>query len=399
MTTKTAIRNLKVLVGYIDYPCPYRNVGQEARDHLIRLQNAGFDVEGVCLTLDPPNRPLLFKDLDFRWKRGERKLLKMYEQLERQLEDKQVFINESGINLHPEFVEKLSVFSVYQCFDDIDGLNANLTIPAAHAYDFCLTGNIAEVDSYRRFGLQNVAWIPIGFNALDYDPTLTYEEILTGERDIDLFMMADRISPYGNRQQRLDQLASSFPNGHFYGRGWPRGFLSNSGQLPLFRRARIGPNLHLGTGPLNTRTYSLPANGVLQICDNKTDLAKIFKLDQEVVGFDTVNECIELCKYYLAHDEERRRIAAEGWRRAVTDYNEVAVYVRTLEIVEDKLPQKSNRSSESRITVRQWANTRKQRAWDTLLTLMQRCVPSRAQPAFSRMLSLCASFIKGFNRW
>jgi spore maturation protein CgeB len=391
-------RNLKVLVGYVDYPSAYRNVNQECQNYFARLRAAGFDVEGFCLTLEPPNSPLLFKDLDFRWRRGEKKLLQMYEQLEKKLEGKDIFINESGINLHPEFVEKLPVFSVYQCFDDIDGLNANLTIPAAYAYDFCLTGNIAEVETYKKHGLRNVNWIPIGFREHDYDSSITYEEILSGQRDIDLFMLIDRVSPYGNRPQRINEFASAFPEGQFYGKGWPRGYLSDAEELSYLHRAKIGPNIHLVTGPLNRRTYCLPANGVLQICDNKEFLGEIFKLDVEVVGFNTIPECIDLCKYYLAHDEERRRIAAEGWRRAMKDYNEVAVHVRTLEIIADHMPKRRDRPIESAIAVRHLATTKKQRAWDTLQGLLKRLLPARMQPAVKRTLFVCLSLIKSFNR-
>jgi hypothetical protein len=64
----------------------------------------------------------------------------------------------------------------------------------------------------------------------------------------------------------------------------------------------------------------------MQICDNKEWLGRIFKLDKEVVGFDSVEEAIDLCRYYLEHEEERRTIAAAGWERALSDYNEGAVF-------------------------------------------------------------------------
>ncbi len=64
----------------------------------------------------------------------------------------------------------------------------------------------------------------------------------------------------------------------------------------------------------------------MQICDNKSHLGQIFRLDKEVIGFDTVEEAIELCHYFLEHDDERRQIAAAGWERALKDYNEVTVF-------------------------------------------------------------------------
>lgn len=327
--------SLKVLYGYSWFESgAYGNVEELNLFYIRHLNEAGFDVEGFCLTIDPPGPCLTFKELDRRWRFGERKLLSMYEKLERALEGKQVLLNGPGINLHPEFVARLPVFTVFQCFDDPENSH-NLSRPVAAAYDLCLVGNIAEVETYRSWGVKAAEWSPMGLQPTIYDPTLTYESILHGERDIDLFMMADRVSPW--RKDRLDKLAQAFPDAHFYGRGWPRGYLPNEQELRYLQRARIGPNLHNSTGPINYRTFYLPANGVMQVCDNKSHLAKIYELDKEVVGFDTIEECIDLCKYYLAHEEERRLIAANGWKRAVTDYTDTAVFRRVVSCIEDEM--------------------------------------------------------------
>jgi hypothetical protein len=323
---------VRILYGYHYFPSDaYPDTQGMTLAMIKRYIEAGFDVEGFCLTLNPPGPRLDFKGLDARWKRGDPALLKLYERLEEKLAGKDILLNSSGINLHPEFVQKLPVFTVFQCFDDPES-SANLSQPVAKAYDLCLVGNIAEVDTYRTWGASQVAWIPMGLQPGFYDPTLTYEQILFGERDIDLFMMIDRTTHW--RKARLDKLSEAFPDAHFYGRGWSKGYLSPEQQVQFLRQAKIGPNLHNSTGPINFRTYYLPANGVLQICDNKSHLGKIFELDKEVVGFDTVEECIDLCRYYLAHDRERREIAAAGWKRAVTEYNEIAVFRRTIEIIE-----------------------------------------------------------------
>lgn len=332
---KTVQSPLKILYGYSWFESQaYGNVEELNLAYIRQLNEAGFDVEGFCLTLDPPGPCLSFKSLDRRWRFGERKLLAMYERLEQALEGKQVFLNGPGINLHPEFVAGLPVFTVFQCFDDPENSH-NLSRPVAAAYDLCLVGNIAEVETYRGWGVKAAEWSPMGLQPTIYDHTLTYQKILEGERDVDLFMMCDRLSPW--RKERLDKLASAFPDGHFFGRGWPRGYLPNDQELRYLQRAKIGPNIHNSTGPINYRTFYLPANGVMQICDNRSHLAKIYELGKEAVGFDTMEECIDLCRYYLAHDEERRLIAANGWKRAITDYTETAVFCRIVSLIEKRL--------------------------------------------------------------
>jgi hypothetical protein len=279
----------------------------------------------------------------------------MYERLEERLQGCDVLLNGAGINLHPEFVERLGVFTVFQCFDDPES-SAILSTPVAAAYDLCLVGNVAEVETYRLWGVKHAEWVPMGLLPGTYDPTLREEDILEGRRDIDLLMLIDRLSP--PRRSRMDKMAEAFPDGHFYGRGWPRGFLPVGEDLAMLRRTKIGPNFHNSTGPINLRLFQLPANGVMQICDNKSHLGTVYELEKEVVGFDTIEECIDLCRYYLAHDRERREIAAAGWRRVLRDYNEVAAFAWRMRIIEAHMPRREARPVETAIAIRQREQTR-----------------------------------------
>jgi hypothetical protein len=89
----------------------------------------------------------------------------------------------------------------------------------------------------------------------------------------------------------------------------------------LYLKTQIGWNIHRTTGPINRRMFQLAAHGVMQLCDNKTGLGQIFEVGKEVVGFDTIDEAIELTKYYLEHDSEREAIARAGYERFWKDYH------------------------------------------------------------------------------
>jgi len=292
---------------------------------MARLRAAGIDIEAETLTIDPPGPPLQWPELDRAWRRGDRRLMLAYERLARRLEGFDVLVNGAGINLHPEFIRQLPAFTVYACFDDPES-SAVLSRPVAAAYDLSLVGNIAELDTYRSWGVRHVRHWPLGFKAHDWDPTLTRERILDGARDNDVCLLCERWSNW--RQERLDRFSAAFPQGVYRGAHWPLGWLPDGERVPLYQRTRIGPNFHNSTGPINIRTFALPANGVMQLCDNKSHLGQLFELGKEVVGFDTVDEAIDLCRYYLAHERERREIAAAGFARSVRDYNEVAVFRR-----------------------------------------------------------------------
>lgn len=336
------MNKLRILYAYTWYISEeYGNVRDVNEKYLEKLRSHGYDVEGFCLTLNPPGPCLKFDELDDLWKKSDLTLMRMYSRLLEKLEGKDVLINASGPNLHPEFVRQLPTFNVFQCFDDPESSEL-LSKPVAGYYDLCFVGNIAEVDTYRSWGVRNVEWMPLGAQTGFYDRTLTYEDILTRERDIDLFMMIDKTSKF--RIERLSKLEQAFPDAHFYGRGWKRGILPGYLQLSYLARAKIGVNVHNSTGPINHRTFALPANGVMQICDNKSYLANIFEPGVEAIGFDSIDECIDLCRYYLAHDDERRLIAANGWKRAITEYTEESVFERAYHLIAKYIGQIEDKS-------------------------------------------------------
>lgn len=107
--------------------------------------------------------------------------------------------------------------------------------------------------------------------------------------------------------------------------------------MAAYRGSQLGWNLHNSTGPINFRTYDLPAHGVLQLCDNRAHLGEIFRLGEEAIGFDSIEECIDRTRYFLAHPEEQRRIALAGWRRWRQDYTPDRIWERLCQIVDRHL--------------------------------------------------------------
>lgn len=323
---------MRILIGYNRGVAPgTHDADYEAWSR--RLRKAGLDVDIFCLSVGKLRGALPWKELDTRWKRGESHLMKLYDALLKKLDGFDAFVNYNGANIHPEFVRSLGTTTVFSCFDDPEASD-QLSKPAAAAYDLAMVGNVAEVERYREWDAREVHWWPLGFRVDDYNPLLTQEDIRAGEREIPVALLCERTAPY--RRQRLDKFTAKFPEGKYYGRGWPDGFLPEAERVPLLQKTKIGINIHNSTGPVNFRTYYLPANGVLQICDNKGHLARIFDVGKEVVGYDSIEEAIELCAYYLNHDEERKAIAVAGWKRTIRDYNEVACFRRVVGILENR---------------------------------------------------------------
>jgi spore maturation protein CgeB len=299
-----------------------------------RRRERGYDVIGFCNTPPFMNRRWLpFPELDRCWKMGDPKLLSMYESLIDCLYDRDVLILYNGANLHPEFVKLLSLLKVYSAADDPESTNI-LTKPVAPAFNIHLINNIACLDMYRSWGLENVYFWPLGSRSTTDDVSDLNEESILGldKRKIPVVFFGGLNAL---KKERLKKLMTCFPSAFIAGPGMPRGFIPWDEVCNSYRNAQIGWNIHNSSGPINFRTFELPAYGVMQICDNKANLGKIFQLDKEVVGFDTIDECIEKTQYYLDHQEEQREIALAGWHRWKNEYNPDQIWELLIHVVDD----------------------------------------------------------------
>jgi hypothetical protein len=298
-------------------------VDQFYKEYIKRLNSYGFNVNGFCITLDPPGPRLSFKELEDKYKNKDQKLFAVYDALLKKTKNKDVLILFNGANLHPQFLSNLKTFNVYMCFDDPES-SGDLSQPVAKYFDACFVGNIASLEQYYSWGCKNVFFRPHGlYNNQVFKPNIKVKDI-TNNRDIEVSLFCERKSGY--RELRLSYLEKNLDNLYARGKGWPLGWVSDQEMLEIYSRTKIGLNIHNSTGPINIRTFALPANGIMQICDNKFFLGEIFTLNKEVVGFNQIEEVPELVKYYLKHDSLREKIALAGWKRTMKDYNEKTVW-------------------------------------------------------------------------
>ncbi|MFT5444258.1 MAG: spore maturation protein CgeB [Myxococcota bacterium] len=313
-------RRIKTLLIYQDYA---PGAAAFYQSHIATLVAAGFDVKGFCITPNPPAKRFAFPELDRMWRRGDPVLGKLYEALAEQARDRDVSILFNGANLHPEFLRELSTFNAYMCFDDPESSEL-ISKPVAKYFDASFVANIASLEQYRAWGCSNVFYRPFGFHTSHVDPDIDVEQIRSDEKDIDASIFCERISPW--RKERLDLLEEEIPTLYGRGHGWPLGYVGDDEMMSVYRRSKIGINLHNSTGPINFRTFALPANGVMQICDNKYFLGQIFELGKEVVGYSEIEEVPDLARFYLANDDARMRIAQAGYERAHRDYGEAQIF-------------------------------------------------------------------------
>jgi len=185
-----------------------------------RLRASSIDIHSTEIGLPVPGERLPWTDLDRRWRRGDRELMELYERLGETLTTYDVFINYGGVNLHPEFLSQLSTINVLGFFDDPES-SAQFSQPVAAAHDICAVGNVAELGSYRSWGVENVYWWPLGFRFEDFDPTLCVEDVLSKGRVVDVTLLCERMTNF--RRTRVDDLLSHFRRECIGGLAGPQG--------------------------------------------------------------------------------------------------------------------------------------------------------------------------------
>lgn len=144
-------------------------------------------------------------------------------------------------------------------------------------------------------------------------------EVLCAKINNDIFIWAPRVD---------DLPAASRIRQRYQGPAWG---------LDLYRIlsiSKITLNHHIdiaGQFADNMRLYEATGVGTLLITDYKDNLHTLFEPGKEVVAYTSAEECAELIKYYLEHDDERDDIARAGQKRTLRDHT---YYQRMQELVE-----------------------------------------------------------------
>jgi spore maturation protein CgeB len=115
---------------------------------------------------------------------------------------------------------------------------------------------------------------------------------------------------------------------HYHGQAWGKQMYE------ILASSRITLNHHIGIAENfanNMRLFEATGVGTMLITDRKANLHEMFESEKEVVTYGSDEECLEMIKHYLDHEQERQKIAAAGQRRTLRDHSYA---VRTEELAE-----------------------------------------------------------------
>jgi spore maturation protein CgeB len=270
-------------------------------------------------------------------------LMRMYADLRALLarEHADALIVDNCFPYHPDWLRTLDVYKVLRTSDGPLG-SYDRDFAYVHAYDHVLyhspaySADLNMAEKFAYLGARRTDFWPFGAFDATFDTTQTEETILSRERDIDVifigFPYRGKLPAFAKAKKALGKrlvMVGFWFNYNVYFNlkyGWP-GWVKapiKPGQpfIDLYQRAKIGFNVHnRGDYTVGSyRLFELPANGVMQISDGGQYLNSFFDVGSEVVGYENLDDMIDKVRYYLDHDDERRRIALNGFRRVMRDH-------------------------------------------------------------------------------
>lgn len=194
-------------------------------------------------------------------------------------------------------------------------------------YDLVLSSLPNFVDHFRRLG------VPSELHRFAFEPSVL-SRMEDRAPDVDLSFVGSLSPAHKDRIALLEALARRH-NLQIWGSGAeqfpPDSVLRRCHQGPawgvemyqLLRRSKMTLNHHIGvagTYANNMRLFEATGVGTLLVTDWKQNLPELFEPGTEVVTYRSAEECSEVVRYYLEHDDERETIARAGQQRTLRDH-------------------------------------------------------------------------------
>lgn len=248
-----------------------------------------------------------------------------------------------------EITQKSGAATFTWSFDDHWGFYRS-SKHSAHLYNWVFTTDPLAIEKYRKIGYKNAVFVPQCYNHFLYKPLnlpKIYDVTFVGR-------------PHGRRRKIIERLKNAGINVVCFGEGWPNGYVSTEDIIKVFSQSKINLNLSESSGNLwkqiasiffrrkfdrsiginsplkwydnfqmllarkkkqiKGRIFRVLGCGGFVLSESTEGLEGLYEPGKEIECFSSFNELVEKIKYYLAHEEEREKIAQAGYQRSARDH-------------------------------------------------------------------------------
>ena len=203
-------------------------------------------------------------------------------------------------------------------------------------YDLIISSFPPTIDWFRKKG------ITAELNRLAFEP-LVLSHLSNKQRDIGVSFIGSLFHGIHNSRITLLEQICNKVDAHIWSSNTPdlnnpalcrshKGTAWGMEMYQILNRSKITLNHHGDIAPYanNLRLFEATGVGTLLITDWKQNLHEMFEPGNEVVTYRSPEECAEIIRYYMEHNEERQAIARAGQERTLKEHT---YYHRMQELV------------------------------------------------------------------
>lgn len=214
-------------------------------------------------------------------------------------------------------------------------------LAALSIYDLFCTHTSAAVPYLRQMGCQNPFYLPLAA-----DPFLHYPVSLTKAEQVEFGSDLVFVGNWRPEHEKLFATLNAFdlaiwgPNdwGRHAGRGnwvrsrWRGRILDGIEYAKAYQAAKIAldPIDPLNVPSHNMRLFEVAACNVFSLVTRTEEVQALFQEGETVVCFDDRDDLLDKVRYYLAHPNERQRIAQQAYEYVVHGGHTYVDRARTL---------------------------------------------------------------------
>lgn len=166
-------------------------------------------------------------------------------------------------------------------------------------------------------------------------------------------------SAYGNRPRWIDELRRRGIKVECFGHGWKHGPVTANTVARIMRESIISLNfadsglvmrglLPEHSRQIKARLFEVPGAGGFLLTEDAAGLEEFYLPGEEVAVFSGIDELVSKIKFFLAHPEERDRIARAGFLRTRQEHTYDHRFRELFTIAEQHMSGAEGRSQQSR---------------------------------------------------
>lgn len=293
-----------------------------------------------------PQRAVLYaEEVHRHWSNKTPWYMGLVEYFKEKYSDFDAIIMSTYCPIHPEVIASMNKPIKILGFIDEPGSSYIRGVPYLWAFDgaFYISPSYDDFycmkDQIRSWGCAKSYFWPLCSNVDGFSTNNRFFE----NRSIDIAYVGNY---YGSKVDRLIELKKHFGSRMALHGRWPmKGLiglarpligkpvfpqivhsLTNDERTALYLDTKIGFNMHLSLQPRETgnmRMYEVPSHGMMLLCDKaaKDMHNDIFESGKEAIYYDSIDEAIELAEYFISNDDKRIEIAAAGYSRSHSSFN------------------------------------------------------------------------------